>query len=176
MKFHDTQAAGYFCFKWQRIFYEWEFLFLRVVGGDVQKRCKEKFHISALPVLAVYVNEPNFLGFLLKMDLFHQILNLLGFFQTTLRGNDSEEQFECREGQVGQRTGNDKLQIPEQWSSALYIIRNVKVGRKRHFVFNQEHSEQCSLGKLKVIFFFLEKLGDRQECWLLYHSVFSTVE
>lgn len=73
MKFHDAQSAGYFFFfKQQRIFYKWEFLSLGEGGeGKVEKRCKEKFHKSALSALAVYVDEPNFLGFLKKMGLLH---------------------------------------------------------------------------------------------------------
>lgn len=75
MKFHDAQAAGYFRFKRQRIFYKWEFLSLDGGAGrgegKVEKRCKEKFHICALSALLVYMDEPNFLGFLEKMGLLH---------------------------------------------------------------------------------------------------------
>lgn len=40
-------------------------------GGEVQKRHKEKFLLSALSALVVYMDKPNFLGFLKKTGLLH---------------------------------------------------------------------------------------------------------
>lgn len=39
--------------------------------GEVQKRHKEEFLVSALSALVVYVDKPNFLGFLTKTGLLH---------------------------------------------------------------------------------------------------------
>lgn len=45
--------------------------FLGLWGGEVQKRHKEKFLLSALSALVVYMDKPNFLGFLKKTGLLH---------------------------------------------------------------------------------------------------------